>query len=159
MNLPNAGKASYGSGETDLRYRWRAGILGNVQQKYISKFFQLQKIYFKQRGIQSPTRNTQIEIGLGTEKMESKTTKKMHFIWVSMHSAGKSLNEDTIFASPSGDGTAILLGHPIRATWRSSRFQCKGSTFISQLPWVMVRPRELNPRPPALQFEAHYWLS
>ena len=29
-----------------------------------------------------------------------------------MHSAGKSLVEDTIFASPSGAGTAILLGRP-----------------------------------------------
>ena len=45
----------------------------------------------------------------------------------------------------------------IRATRRSSRLQGKGSTFISQLflrPWVLVRPRESNPRPPALQSSA-----
>ena len=34
--------------------------------------------------------------------------------------------------SPTDDGTAIVLGQ-IRATWRSSRLQGKGSTFNSQL--------------------------
>ena len=45
----------------------------------------------------------------------------------------------------------------IQATRRSSRLQGKGSTFISQLflrPWLLVRPRESNPRPPALQSSA-----
>ena len=45
----------------------------------------------------------------------------------------------------------------IRATRSSSRHQGKGRTFISQLflrPWVLVRPRESNPRPPALQSSA-----
>ena len=37
----------------------------------------------------------------------------------------------------------------IRATRRSSRLHYKGSTFISQ-----VRPRESNPRPPALRSHA-----
>ena len=102
VNLPNAGKASYG--ETDLRCRWRTSKLGNVQQKYISKFVQLQNIYLKQRSIESPTRNAQIEIGLGTWPKRWKARP--------LNLAGKSLVEDTIFASPSGDGTAILLGHP-----------------------------------------------
>ena len=39
----------------------------------------------------------------------------------------KVLIRDTIFTSPTGDGTAILHGHP-----RSSNLQGKGSTFISQ---------------------------
>ena len=45
----------------------------------------------------------------------------------------------------------------IRATRGSSRHQGKGRTFISQLflrPWVLVRPRESNPWPPALQSSA-----
>ena len=45
----------------------------------------------------------------------------------------------------------------IRATRKSRRLQCKGSIFISQLflrPWVLVRPRESNTRPPALQSSA-----
>ena len=41
----------------------------------------------------------------------------------------------------------------IRATWRSSHLQDKGSTFISQSflrPWVLVWSPESNPWPPAL---------
>ena len=38
--------------------------------------------------------------------------KKMRFIWVSMYLARKLLIGDTIFTSPTGDGSAILLGHP-----------------------------------------------
>ena len=36
-----------------------------------------------------------------------------------------------VFASPTEDWTAIL--RVLQATWRSSRLQCKGSTFISEL--------------------------
>ena len=39
----------------------------------------------------------------------------------------KVLIRDTIFTSPTRDGTAILHGHP-----RSSNLQGNGSTFISQ---------------------------
>ena len=44
----------------------------------------------------------------------------------------------------------------IRATRRSSRLKNKGSTFISKAvrPWVLVRPRESNPRPLAAQSSA-----
>ena len=39
--------------------------------------------------------------------------KKMRFIWVSMYLARKLLIWDTIFMSPTGDESAILLGHPV----------------------------------------------
>ena len=54
---------------------------------------------------------------------------KMHFIWVSMYLVTKVLIGTLFFTSPTGDKTAILS--VIRATPRSSRLQCKGSTFIS----------------------------
>ena len=38
--------------------------------------------------------------------------KKMRFIWVSMYLARKLLIGDAIFMSPTGDESAILLGHP-----------------------------------------------
>ena len=41
--------------------------------------------------------------------------------------SSKVLIGDTIFMSPTGDGTDILHGYP-----RSSNLQGKGSTFISQ---------------------------
>ena len=54
----------------------------------------------------------------------------------------KVLIVDTIFTSPTGDGTAILRGHPSHA---------KVQPHEVQSDWVMVQPRESNPRPPALQ--------
>ena len=36
-----------------------------------------------------------------------------------------------IFTSTTVDGTVILRGHPSHAKLRSSRLQCKGTTFIS----------------------------
>ena len=60
--------------------------------------------------------------------------------------------DDTIFTSPTKEGTAILRCHPSHAI---SRLQGKGSTFptfaVILRPWVLVRPRESNPRPPGLQ--------
>ena len=46
-----------------------------------------------------------------------------------MYLARKLLIGDTIFMSPTGDESAILLGHP----GRSSHLRGKGSTFVSQL--------------------------
>ena len=37
--------------------------------------------------------------------------KEKHFIWVSMYFK-KELIGDTVFTYPTGDGTAILCGHP-----------------------------------------------
>ena len=45
---------------------------------------------------------------------ELKPRKKILFIWLSMSST-KVLIGDTIFTSPTGDGTAILRGHPSHA--------------------------------------------
>ena len=61
----------------------------------------------------------------------------------------KVLIGDTIFTSPTGDGTAILRGHPSHA---------KVYPFAGQREYlhfsVLVRPRESNPRSPALQSSA-----
>ena len=45
--------------------------------------------------------------------------------------SAKVLIEDTIFMSPTGDGTVILRGHPSHV--KVSRLLGKGSTFIFQL--------------------------
>ena len=54
--------------------------------------------------------------------------QKRHFIWVSMVFSMEVLIGDTVFMSPTGDGTAILW-----AMRSINRLQCKESTFISQL--------------------------
>ena len=62
---------------------------------------------------------------------------------------------DTIFTSPNGDGTAILRGHPSHAKVSPVGVQREYLHFSVILrPSVMVRPRESNPRPPALQSSA-----
>ena len=62
---------------------------------------------------------------------------------------------DTIFTSPTGDGTAILRGHPNHAKVYPFAGQREYLHFsVSLRPWVLVRPRESNPRPPALQSSA-----
>ena len=67
----------------------------------------------------------------------------------------KVLIGDTIFTSPNEDGTAILRGHPSHAKVSPLAVQRKYLHFSVILrPWVMVRPRESNPRPPALQSNA-----
>ena len=67
----------------------------------------------------------------------------------------KVLIGEIIFTSPNGDGTAILRGHPSHAKVSPLAVQRKYLHFSVILrPWVMVRPRELNPRPPVLQSNA-----
>ena len=67
----------------------------------------------------------------------------------------KVLIGDTVFTSPNGDGTAILRGHPSRAKVSPLAVQRKYLHFsVIIRPWVMVRPRESNSRPPALQSNA-----
>ena len=67
----------------------------------------------------------------------------------------KVLIGDTIFTSPNGDGTAILRGHPSHAKVSPLAVQRKYLHFSVILrPWVMVRARESNSRPPALQSNA-----
>ena len=56
------------------------------------------------------------------------------------------------FTSPTEDGTAILRGHLSHAKVSSLALQREWLHFSVILrPWVLVRPRESNPRPPALQ--------
>ena len=58
--------------------------------------------------------------------------KKAFYLSVKVSST-KVLIGDTTFTSRTGDGTAMPFYVVFRATQRSSRLQCKGSTFIAQL--------------------------
>ena len=69
----------------------------------------------------------------------------------------KVLTGDTIFTSPTGEGTAILRGHPSHAKVRPAACRAKGVPSFSSVilrPWVLVRSRESNPGTPALQSSA-----
>ena len=67
----------------------------------------------------------------------------------------KVLIGNTIFTSPNGDETAILRRHPSHAKVSPLAVQRNYLHFSVILrPWVMVRPRESNLRPPALQSNA-----
>ena len=80
--------------------------------------------------------------------------KKALYLSVNVFST-KVLIGDTIFTSPNGDGTAILRGHPSHAKVSPLAEQRKYLHFSVILrPWVIVRPRKLNLRPPALQSNA-----
>ena len=66
------------------------------------------------------------------------------------------LIEDTIFTSPTGDGTAILRGHPSYAKvflFSELRLYLHFSVILRPCR-VLVRSRKSNPRPPALQSSA-----
>ena len=82
--------------------------------------------------------------------------KKLNAVYLSVSVfSTKVLIGDTIFTSSNGDGTAILRGHPSHAKVSPLAVQRKYLHFSVILrPWVMVRPRESNPRPPALQSNA-----
>ena len=81
--------------------------------------------------------------------------KKIHFIWVWIYFSTKVLIGDTIFTSPTGDGIAILRGHPSHAKGYPFAGQRQYLHFFVILrPWVLVRSRESNARPPALQSSA-----
>ena len=83
-------------------------------------------------------------------------TKKKYTVFLSVNVfSTKVLIGDTIFTSPNGDGTAILRGHPSHAKVSPLAVQRKYLHFsVIIRPWVMVRPRESNSRPPALQSNA-----
>ena len=70
------------------------------------------------------------DYSLKVEKDASQLKKNALYLSVNVFST-KVLIGDTIFTSLAGDGTAIYV--VIRATRRSGRLQCKGSTFFSQL--------------------------
>ena len=61
----------------------------------------------------------------------------------------------TLFFSPIEEETAIFRGHPSHA--KDQPFAGQGQYFYFAVilrPWALVRPRESNPRPPALQSSA-----
>ena len=67
----------------------------------------------------------------------------------------KVLIRDTSFTFPTGDGTAILRGHLSHAKVSPFAGQKQYLYFLSYFkPWVLVRPRESNPRPSALHSRA-----
>ena len=79
--------------------------------------------------------------------------KKMHFFLSCNVFSTKVLIGDTIYTSPTGEGTAI-------STWSSEPGEgpatCSAKTVPSFFRYfkTLVRPRESNPRPPALQSSA-----
>ena len=69
----------------------------------------------------------------------------------------RALMVDTIliFTSHSGDRAAILRGHPSHAKVYPFAGQREYLHFpVILRPWVLVRPRESNPQPTALQLSA-----
>ena len=67
----------------------------------------------------------------------------------------KALIGETIFTSPTGDETAILRGHPSHAKVQPFAEQRQYLHFSVILrPWVLIRSRESNSRPPALPSSA-----
>ena len=69
----------------------------------------------------------------------------------------KVLTGDTSFTSPIGDGTGILRGHLSHAKVQPLAVQREYfhfSVIFKTLSYVLVRPRESNPRPSALQSNA-----
>ena len=89
-------------------------------------------------------------------KQALRETRKEKTLYLSVNVfSTKVLIGDTIFTSPTGDGTAILRGHPSHAKVSPLAVQRKYLHFSVILrPWVLVQPRESNPRPPALQSSA-----
>ena len=87
--------------------------------------------------------------------LKSSRDKKMHFIWVSRYLARKYYLR-TLFLRPQLETGRHFTWSSGQATRKSRRLpQCKGNTFsIILRPWVLVPPRESNPRPSALQSSA-----
>ena len=88
---------------------------------------------------------------LSTPATKANTSKKMHLIWVS-----KVLIGDTIFTSPTGDGTVILRGHSSHER-RSRHLQSKAvRSFVSYFKTLSIGPAPgIEPvTDPALQSSA-----
>ena len=79
--------------------------------------------------------------------------KKKNALYLSVNvSSMKVLIGDTIFKSPTGGVYAIFRGHLSYAKVHPPAVQREYLHFSVILrPWVMVRPQESSPRPPALQ--------
>ena len=83
--------------------------------------------------------------------------KKMRFIWMSMYLAPKYY-EGALFLRlqlETGPRFYVVNGQPSYAKVQPLAVQREYLHFSVILrPWVLVRPRELKPRPPALQSSA-----
>ena len=80
--------------------------------------------------------------------------KKTFYLNVNVFST-KVLIGDTIFMSPTREGNAILCGNPSHVKVKPLVVQKEYLHFSVILrPWVLVRPQESNPWPPALQSQA-----
>ena len=83
--------------------------------------------------------------------VQKTTTALKNALWVSMHLAQKCLLGTLLFMSATGDGTAILPGHPSHAKVYPLAGSRKYSYFSVILrPWELVWPRESNLQLPAL---------
>ena len=155
MNLPNADKAGYG--ETDLRCRWSSEEIGECSTKIYFKVCPATKD-LKGYRIPHPKRTN----GNWLRDLNRKDGKQDHWknaLYLSVNAFSRKVTSwgHYFFVSNWRRDRHFMLSFKSRQVQPLAR-QRKYLHF-SELPWVMVRPRELNPRPPALQSEAYYRLS
>ena len=103
-------------------------------------------------------RSSHMEVGLNSSKSLNKRKeerKRKYTLFECLFNvfSTKVIIRDTILTSPTGDGTAILRGHPRHAKVKPLRQHLQFSViFLKTL--SIGRSRESNPRPPALQSSA-----
>ena len=87
--------------------------------------------------------------------IKKKKERKALYLNVNLVSTKVLIGDTIFFTSPTGDRTAILRGHPSHVKVDSFAGQGMYLHFSVILrPGVLVRPRESNPRPSALQSSA-----
>ena len=90
--------------------------------------------------------------------LHQKNKNKQNALYLSVKVfSTKVLTGDTSFTSPTGDGTGILRGHLSHAKVQPlvvQREYLHFSVIFKTLSYALVRPRESNPRPSALQSNA-----
>ena len=133
------------------------------QQQHLSLIL-LRNREFISRGTNNQYNNCLENNNIFTQKLRSsivlhqknKNKQNALYLIVKVFST-KVLIGDTIFTSPTGDGTAILRGHPSHAKFQPLAVQWEYlhfSVIFKTLSYVLVRPLESNPRPSALQSNA-----
>ena len=133
------------------------------QQQHLSLIL-LRNREFISRGTNNQYNNCLENNNIFTQKLRSsivlhqKNKKKQNALYLIVKVfSTKVLIGDTIFTSPTGDGTAILRGHPSHAKVQPLAVQREYfhfSVVFKTLSYVLVRPLESNPRPSALQSNA-----
>ena len=129
------------------------------QQQHLSLIL-LRNREFISRGTNNQYNNCLENNNIFTQKLRSsivlhyknKNKQNALYLIVKVFST-KVLIGDTIFTYPTGDGTAILRGHPSHAKVQPLAVQRKYlhfSVIFKTLSYVLVRPLESNPRPSAL---------